>query len=522
MRQAFRRQVTRAAIRARAAWLHYELQRRLTRYQSDQLALARRYQVEDRQPERYGESTRQRILALAQAAQEPWEFVRTSGTMQAPKELFYPRSRARFLHRMYLKQVLLACDAVGIDRLAGYFVTSLAPDHSLSGLLARTRPPWLLEKIALGESLPHLPQVAALVGRFSQDAIHVMLLTLTAPVIVATVNPSSLSVLLDRVARDWDHIRHDVRGALSTDLLPAVLRRLQASARLRETRLRAFASRPRGPTPQELLPELRAIYCWNGGYVQPFVDRLREQLADLQPTFFSMFSLSTETVAYEIFPRITTLGGFPIYPGVCYEFLPQHTAATAEHVGKPWDLEVGKPYEMLVSDPYGLIRYRTEDIFECLGFEHQTPLLRFLGRAGLTYSFTGEKIIAEQLLEAYERVRRDLRLDGAVFTCFPNRNRGRIPGYVFVCCPATDSGLPGALSAEVFDRHLIEINSEYAVKRQSGRLAPPDLVVESYPSLIAKLMNSDRRYDGTNPQQFKLLPLHQMFWDQLPPAPTLS
>lgn len=307
---------------ARAAWLHYELQRRLARYQSDQLALARRYQVEDRQPERYGESTRQRILALAQAAQEPWEFVRTSGTMQVPKELFYPRSRARFLHRMYLKQVLLACDAVGIDRLAGYFVTSLAPDHSLSGLLARTRPPWLLEKIALGESLPHLPQVAALVGRFSQDAIHVMLLMLTAPVIVATVNPSSLSVLLDRVARDWDQIRDDVRGALSTDLLPAVLRRLQASARLREIRLRAFASRPRGPTAQELLPELRAIYCWNGGYVQPFVDRLREQLADLQPTFFSMFSLSTETVAYEIFPRITTLGGFPIYPACAMSSYP--------------------------------------------------------------------------------------------------------------------------------------------------------------------------------------------------------
>ncbi len=28
-------------------------------------------------------------------------------------------------------------------------------------------------------------------------------------------------------------------------------------------------------------------------------------------------------------------------------------------------------------------------------------------------------------------------------------------------------------------------------------------------------MNSDRRYEGINPQQFKLLPLHWLFWDHL-------
>ncbi len=259
----------------------------------------------------------------------------------------------------------------------------------------------------------------------------------------------------------------------------------------------------------------RIVYAWEGGYVQPFIDRLRGQLADLGPQFYPMFSLSTETVAYEIYPRVSTAGGLPIHPGVCYEFLGLDDSPSASSLRNPWDLEVDRSYEMVVSDAYGLLRYRTEDVFVCLGFEDRTPLLRFLGRVGLAYSFTGEKITADQLQLVYERARRERGAGGAVLTCFPALNPGGIPGYVFVACPEAGDRLPDSLSAAAFDRALSEINQEYASKQQSGRLAPPSLITERCDRLSAAVMDSDRRYDGSNPQQFKLLPLYQTYWETI-------
>ena len=141
----------------------------------------------------------------------------------------------------------------------------------------------------------------------------------------------------------------------------------------------------------------------------------------------------------------------------------------------------------------------------------RSPLLQFGGRAGLSYSFTGEKITDQQLLEVYETFRRP----GLSFTCFPKVNKGGVPGYVFVCLTEDHAARQHDLSADAFDRALMRINEEYASKRKSGRLAPPEVVTCSYEQLVGKVMRSDPRYAGASPAQFKLLPLYQVFWEQL-------
>jgi len=497
---------------------------RLARYRRDQAALAHRYEIAGREPEPYGESTQRRIDRLTRACTEPYDVVSTSGSTQHPKTLFYPRSRASRLQREFLSQVLLSFDHFGVDRLSGYFLTGLGPDTSLSRLLARRRPPWLLRMIALRGSLGYLPQADTLVAQCSQEALHLVLLTLAAPTMIAMVNPSSLSVWLDRTCGEWDRVRDEARRALSTDLLPAARAALGGAAPKREARLRDLLSRPPAPAAHELLPDVRIIYAWDGGYVQPFIDRLRAQLAAVDPHFYPFFSLSTETVAYEIYPRVSTEAGMPVYPGVCYEFLPTEggDAGTADGAAsalrKPWELDAGGSYEMVVSDAYGLVRYRTGDIFTCRGCEGPAPLLHFTGRAGLTHSFTGEKLTAEQLQLVYAQIGTAHHVDGAVFTCFPTLRDGGIPGYVFVGSPAEGDRLPDALSPAAFDRALSDINPEYAVKRQSGRLAPPTLVAWRYDRLARAIMAADGRFDGSNPQQFKLLPLYQMPWERIAPG----
>lgn len=171
---------------------------------------------------------------------------------------------------------------------------------------------------------------------------------------------------------------------------------------------------------------------------------------------------------------------------------------------------------MMISDVYGLKRYQTNDVFECVGFKRHTPLLRFQRRDGLGYSFTGEKITDQQLLEVYEKIRRKAKIAGAAFTCFPKLNKSSVPGYVFVHVINTQSVHIDSITAEVFDQMLMEINEEYASKRKSGRLAKPELVTHSYEQLVSKLIRSNPRYTGASPAQFKPLPLYQVFWESLP------
>jgi hypothetical protein len=242
------------------------------------------------------------------------------------------------------------------------------------------------------------------------------------------------------------------------------------------------------------------------------MDNLAYHLSGLDPTFCPMFSMSTETVAYMIYPRITSRGGLPIYPGVCYEFVSPDIPATEANLLKPWQLQASHSYIMVVSDNYGLKRYDTQDMFECVGFQRDVPILQFVGRAGLNYSFTGEKITDQQLLQLYEQVRRKAGLERAAFTCFPKLNKGETPGYVFVYLDQ-ESMIPGTVSAEVFDQALMDINVEYAGKRASGRLSKPELGVMTYEHLVMKLLSSDTRYKGANPAQFKPLPLYRVFWE---------
>lgn len=67
-----------------------------------------------------------------------------------------------------------------------------------------------------------------------------------------------------------------------------------------------------------------------------------------------------------------------------YEFL--HEGELSGDLLKPWELQSGKRYGMVVSNRYGLARYDTEDLFLCSGTVHDTPIITFVGRAGLQHS----------------------------------------------------------------------------------------------------------------------------------------
>jgi hypothetical protein len=496
-------------------WLYLRLGIRLWNYRRNQSALARRYGLDGAAPESYGEATRERIIALAESSPEQKQFAWTSGTTREPKQIYYPAHRAKRVQRTLMEQVMLAYDSAGVQRPSFYLLTSMTPDKSWSSMFVRRAFPAVAQRLLLSGSILFSPEAAKLVGRYSQTSVHIALWLMSEPTFIVTANPSSLYVVLEQAQADWGRIREEVKQVLAEEGIQGLWANIPAPHPPRQARIESLLSRSAPPSAQELLPQFQVLYCWDGGYVQPFIDNLKRQLAGKPVQFLPMFSVSTETVAYQVYPQISTRGGLPIYPGNCYEFVPIEQEMRTENILKPWELETGQEYVMIVSDAFGLVRYNTEDVFECRGMVEQTPLLYFKRRVGLRFSFTGEKITAEQLVELYESIRLDFELEGAIFSCFPTLNAGELPGYVFVHCTADEGELPFGLDAAEFDERLMEINLEYATKRKSGRLAAPRLVPVQYGRLVEAIRSSNPRFDGSNPAQFKMLPLYKVMWQDL-------
>ena len=231
--------------------------------------------------------------------------------------------------------------------------------------------------------------------------------------------------------------------------------------------------------------------------------------------------MSTEVVQTE--PAVLStgeLGFFPISRGVVFEFLPEPSSdllgpETPQRLLKPWELKPGQEFVMVVSDPYGLKRYVTEDVFLCRRQVWGVPDLVFKRRQGLSYSFTGEKLTADQVSLAIQEIRTSPlsaelwnRLGVSVapgFSVFPRCNPGPRYELIQIGGPILDPESTHQL-VQIFEAGLKSVNLEFASKRESQRLGqttyrrfePEEFARSVAPPQSAESWES----------QFKFLPLY--------------
>jgi hypothetical protein len=158
---------------------------------------------------------------------------------------------------------------------------------------------------------------------------------------------------------------------------------------------------------------------------------------------------------------------------VLYEFIEENALDHSGNLLNPHQLEPGKLYAMVVSDAYGLRRYQTDDLFLCRRKLNGLPDLVFVRRRSLEYSFTGEKLTAEQLTTVFDRLRAmyPSLLADRFLTCVPTQPPHALPHYRVLLISDHRSGSHEIL-ATTCDALLSEINCEYKSKRTSGRLGP--------------------------------------------------
>jgi GH3 auxin-responsive promoter len=329
---------------------------------------------------------------------------------------------------------------------------------------------------------------------------------------IATVNPSTVLLLGDRLAQHTEAIIRDVRdGSLSADV--AVPAELRASLHLkpdpeRARRLEQAASNGGGVLrPGLAWPKLAAVGCWKGGTVGAYLAKF-DTLFPQRPPVRDFGYYATELRGSVPLSDQGDAGVVAVGTNVL-EFHPadDDRAPEGRQLLTVDQLQVGQRYFVYVTNASGLYRYDMNDIVEVAGHYGQTPLIRFIQKGKGVVSFTGEKLYEVQVIAAVEEALAALRARYHFITAVAELVEGTTPRLVFLIefdDPVADQD--GAALVDRIDAALGDQNEEYLTKRKSLRYGAPIIRVirnGEYDRYRRHMVETGQRADG----QFKILRL---------------
>jgi hypothetical protein len=505
------------------------MRRRMARFPDEQRELARRYGIDAAMPIRpYDETTRRAVEEYA-AKHPDARFATTSGSTGTPKRIAYTPGRLRMIKQENLSATARTAVALGGMRPVLFILSSLKEEGSLASLLTAgsAEPSWLEGLIVPTRYLAH-PAIEPLIDAYGATAVRLWLMTLSDPGLIYSTNPSTLAVFLREVHDRWPDATRLVREIVRAPqtFSPAVHRVARRIAGIGAGRRLARIAAAERPLPvAEWLPGLRSFCAWDGGYVRPFLEQVRRWLPAERVAHVPMYAMSTETLMTLLVYERRQPHFLPLARGVLYEFLAEDAVGDRpEDLVPPSALESGRAYAMVVSDAFGLRRYQTDDLFLCRGAVGGLPDLVFLRRRGLAYSFTGEKLTGEQVERVFSVLRARFPALAAAqlqMTVIPSLPEGApLPRYRLLLAH-TGSTAPADIDVAglgaAFDEAMGELNSEFAAKVRSARLAPTEALLMSYDALAARLDPRTRdAADATRrtwESQFKLVPLHRTLFE---------
>jgi hypothetical protein len=238
-----------------------------------------------------------------------------------------------------------------------------------------------------------------------------------------------------------------------------------APDRVRE--LRALARRAE-PTVGDLWPALAGVVTWTGGSCALAADAVRQALAPgvrlIEAGYVASEFRGTVVVDVE---RSLAL---PALRDVFFEFAP----ADAWDRGRRdtlllHQIEEGAEYQLIATTRGGLYRYAINDIVRAGPRIGGAPTLTFVRKGKGVTSITGEKLTEAQVSLALQEVSRRLALAISFHLVLADEEHTVYRALI----EADHAALPAEL-ATALDEALQRLNIEYASKRGSGRLKPPE------------------------------------------------
>ena len=133
-----------------------------------------------------------------------------------------------------------------------------------------------------------------------------------------------------------------------------------------------------------LWKNLKVISCWGDAYAENYIDELKRLFPNtvIQPKGL----LATE--AFMSIPLKSSK--YPVLAVGChfYEFRDIDT----DNILLVDGLELGKRYSIIITTQNGFCRYQMRDIIQVVGYYHNTPMFRFIGKEEKVLDYFGEKV----------------------------------------------------------------------------------------------------------------------------------
>jgi GH3 auxin-responsive promoter len=328
---------------------------------------------------------------------------------------------------------------------------------------------------------------------------------------IATVNPSTIVLLANRLAKHTEAVIRDVRdGTLSPDFnAPSSLRAsLHLSPRPARARYleRAAAAGGGQLLPGLAWPNLAAIGCWKGGTVGAYLTNF-DTLFPQRPPVRDFGYYATELRGSVPLSDEGDAGAIAVNTNVL-EFRPADDDATptGSDLLPVERLETGQRYFVYVTNMAGLYRYDMNDIVEVVGRYRRTPLIRFVQKGKGVVSFTGEKLYEMQVMTAVDQALAGLNGKYHFIAAVAELVDGTTPRLIFLIEfdePITNDD--GTVLVDRLDAAVGAQNVEYETKRKSLRYGPP--VIRTVRSGEFDRYRRRKVEEGRSDGQFKILRL---------------
>lgn len=421
---------------------------------------------------------RQIVGEAAVTTETPLMYARTSGTTGEPKRVpitpsvlkglrSAQRAASFFQHRacpMFRGRILAMAGAMREETLQGG-----VPSGSVTGLIYETMPAVVRAKYVVP------PEVFAIENPDLKYAVVTRLALqhrdLTA---VSTANPSTFLRLREHARAHWSELMAELESggfAAAADLPPAQARSILAAIAPRPERARELraAAEIAEPTVAQLWPALAGIVTWTGGSCGLAADAVRQALAPGTRMIEAGY-VSSEFRGTVIVDVKRSLG-LPLLEDVFFEFVPvDHWDDGRRDTLLLHELEEGAEYQVIATTRGGLTRYWINDVVRAGPSIGATPSLNFVRKGRGVTSITGEKLTESQVNTALRQVGARLGLPVAFHLVLADEAAAKYRVLI-----ETDGEVDPPGVAAAFDAALTAQNIEYAAKRASGRLGPPEI-----------------------------------------------
>lgn len=392
----------------------------------------------------------------------PFMFNLTSGTTSKPKMIpvtaKFDRVGASLMQGWLARSILdhkgmFSGQSLGITspETEGYTPSGI-PFGSTSGRIYKRIPFFLRSTYAVPYWVSEIQDYDERYYAIARLSLELNVTFVTSP------NPSTLLRLSNVISsRTPELIRdiHDGSLSISDKLVQGNFRRSKNMKRAKE--LEYFWNASGMLKPRDAWPHMALIGCWLGGTVGSLSTKVRADYGEHVPLRDLGYLASEGRFTLPI--EDNTAFGFPDIENNFFEFVPvDEIENTGGKTLSIHELEEGKSYYLFVTNWSGLYRYDMNDIVEAGPKIGSTPTLRFLRKGRDMGNITGEKLHANQCIEAMQ----SLGLDTVFFRFWPDQENSCY--HVFI------EDEDGRFDPRAIDAALTKMNIEYEAKRKSGRL----------------------------------------------------